>query len=146
MNLRNILLFACVAGLILLEGMTASWNTALGIVNMGLISAILALGVNMQWGYAGLFNVGVVGFVALGGLAPVLISTPPVSAVWTLAGAYRIILALVLGAAAIALAIALNRRLAGRRRVVAMLVVLIGGRPTAHAAATPCSSGSTIGE
>ncbi|MCB2093424.1 MAG: branched-chain amino acid ABC transporter permease [Rhodobacteraceae bacterium] len=127
MNLRNILLFACVAGLILLEGMTASWNTALGIVNMGLISAILALGVNMQWGYAGLFNVGVVGFVALGGLAPVLISTPPVSAVWTLAGAYRIILALVLGAAAIALAIALNRRLAGRRRVVAMLVVLIGG-------------------
>jgi branched-chain amino acid transport system permease protein len=29
----------------------------------------MALGVNMQWGYAGLFNVGVMGFVALGGLA-----------------------------------------------------------------------------
>ena len=54
--------------------MTASWNTALGILNMGLISAILALGVNMQWGYAGLFNSGVVGFIALGGLAPVLVS------------------------------------------------------------------------
>jgi branched-chain amino acid transport system permease protein len=46
-----------------------SWNTALVILNMGLISAIMALGVNMQWGYAGLFNVGVMGFVALGGLA-----------------------------------------------------------------------------
>ncbi|MGB7262091.1 MAG: branched-chain amino acid ABC transporter permease, partial [Albidovulum sp.] len=73
MNLRNILLFLFVAALIVVEGMTASWNTALGILNMGLISAILALGVNMQWGYAGLFNVGIVGFVALGGLAPVLI-------------------------------------------------------------------------
>ncbi|MGB5066402.1 MAG: branched-chain amino acid ABC transporter permease, partial [Albidovulum sp.] len=127
LNIRNIVLFAFVAFLIVLEGMTASWNTALGILNMGLISAILALGVNMQWGYAGLFNVGVVGFVALGGLAPVLISTPPVTEVWTLAGAYRVIFALLLGASTIALAVALNRRLAGRRRMLAMLVVLIGG-------------------
>ena len=27
----------------------------------------MALGVNLQWGFAGLFNVGVMGFVALGG-------------------------------------------------------------------------------
>ena len=127
LNIRNIALFALVGFLIVFEGMTASWNTALGILNMGLISAILALGVNMQWGYAGLFNVGVVGFVALGGLAPVLISTAPVTEVWTLSGAYRIIGALLLGVATIALAIMLNRRLAGRQRLVAMLVVLIGG-------------------
>jgi branched-chain amino acid transport system permease protein len=55
-------------------GFMQSWNVALAIVNMGLISAIMALGVNMQWGYAGLFNVGVMGFVALGGLAAVLVS------------------------------------------------------------------------
>lgn len=127
LNIRNIALFALVGFLIVFEGMTASWNTALGILNMGLISAILALGVNMQWGYAGLFNVGIVGFVALGGLAPVLISTAPVTEVWTLSGAYRIIGALLLGVATIALAIVLNRRLAGRQRMVAMLVVLIGG-------------------
>jgi branched-chain amino acid transport system permease protein len=127
LNIRNIALFALVGFLIVFEGMTASWNTALGILNMGLISAILALGVNMQWGYAGLFNVGIVGFVALGGLAPVLISTAPVTEVWTLSGAYRIIGALLLGVATIALAIMLNRRLAGRQRLVAMLVVLIGG-------------------
>ncbi len=127
MNPRNILLFAFVAALIVIEGMTASWNTALGILNMGLISAILALGVNMQWGYAGLFNVGVVGFVALGGLAPVLVATPPVTEVWTGGGAYRLILGLLFGVAVIALAIALNKRLAGRNRAVALLVVLIGG-------------------
>lgn len=127
MNLRNIALFAIVAALIIGEGMTASWNTALGILNMGLISAILALGVNMQWGYAGLFNVGVVGFVALGGLAPVLIATQPVAEVWTLQGGYRLIFALLLGAAVIALAVALNSRLAGRARAMALLVTLIGG-------------------
>ena len=32
-------------------------------------STIVALGVNLQWGFAGLFNVGVMGFIALGGLA-----------------------------------------------------------------------------
>jgi ABC-type branched-subunit amino acid transport system permease subunit len=34
---------------------------------MSLISAIMALGVNIQWGYAGLFNVGVMGFTASAG-------------------------------------------------------------------------------
>ena len=127
MTLRTVLLFAFVAALIVGEGLTASWNTALGILNMGLISAILALGVNMQWGYAGLFNVGVVGFVAIGGLAPVLVSTPPVTAVWTGQGAFRLIFALVVGAGVIALAIAFNHRLRGRIRVLVLCVTLIGG-------------------
>ena len=133
-NMRNILLFGLVALLIVLEGTTTmaglfggSWNTALGILNMGLISAILALGVNMQWGYAGLFNVGVVGFVALGGLAPVLIATPPVAAVWTAGGAFRIIVALAFGAAVIAVAIFLNARMRGKAKALAMLALLIAG-------------------
>lgn len=133
-RLRNILLFGLVALLIVLEGTTTmgglfggSWNTALGILNMGLISAILALGVNMQWGYAGLFNVGVVGFVALGGLAPVLIATPPVAAVWTAGGAFRILFALAFGAAVIAAAIFLNKRMRGKAKALAMLALLIAG-------------------
>ena len=133
-RLRNILLFGFVGLLIVLEGTTTmgglfggSWNTALGILNMGLISAILALGVNMQWGYAGLFNVGVVGFVALGGLAPVLISTPPVAAVWTTGGAFRILFALAFGAAVIGGAIFLNKRMRGKARALAMLALLIVG-------------------
>ena len=39
----------------------------------------MALGVNIQWGYAGLFNVGIMGFAALGGVAAVLVSMPPVA-------------------------------------------------------------------
>jgi len=124
--MRNIALFAVIGLLIVAEGFTGSWNTALGILNMGLISAILALGVNMQWGYAGLFNVGVVGFVALGGLAPVLISTPPTEGAMA-AGGWRILLALIVGVASIGLAIAINRRAAGKMRVLGILAVLIGG-------------------
>ena len=124
--MRTIALFAAVGCLFVAEGFTGSWNTALGILNMGLISAILALGVNMQWGYAGLFNVGVVGFVALGGLAPVLISTPPVEGAMA-AGGWRILLALAVGVGSIGLAIVLNRRARGLPRVLGILAVLIGG-------------------
>ena len=83
---RNIFLFAAMALLILLTGFLQSWNSALLILNMGLISAIMSLGVNLQWGFAGLFNVGVMGFVALGGLATVLISMPPVTEAWSAGG------------------------------------------------------------
>ena len=60
-----------IAALIVGTGFVQGANTALLLLNMGLISAIMALGVNLQWGYAGLFNIGIMGFVALGGLAAV---------------------------------------------------------------------------
>ena len=66
-TLKNTALFAIVALLIVLTGLAQSWNAALLIIAMGLISSIMALGVNLQWGFAGLFNVGIMGFVALGG-------------------------------------------------------------------------------
>ena len=46
---------------------------------IGLISDVMALGLNIQWGYAGLFNAGVMGFAAIGAIACVLISMPWVS-------------------------------------------------------------------
>jgi branched-chain amino acid transport system permease protein len=60
---------------------------ALQILNLCLLSAIMSIGVNIQWGYAGLFNVGIVGFAALGGLAAVLVSMPPVAGAWAAGGA-----------------------------------------------------------
>ena len=77
------LLFAAMAVLLLLVGFIQSWSLALAVLNLCLISAVMALGVNIQWGYAGLFNVGVMGCAALGGLAGVLLSTPPVTAAFT---------------------------------------------------------------
>jgi len=124
---KNTLLFLAVFGLIAHTGFTSSWNVALAIVNMGLISAIMALGVNMQWGYAGLFNVGVMGFVALGGLGAVLISMPPVGEAWA-AGGIRVLLGLVMGAATIVGAILFWSRMgAGLIRNLGMIAILVGG-------------------
>ena len=125
--IKNTALFALVFGLIALTGFMQSWNVALTIVNYGLISAIMALGVNMQWGYAGLFNVGVMGFVALGGLAAVLVGMPPQGDAWA-AGGPRILLGLVLGAATITGAIlyysAMRR---GALRTLGLIGILIAG-------------------
>ena len=126
-TVKNIGLFAIVGALILLTGVMQSWNTALLILNMGLISAIMALGVNLQWGFAGLFNVGVMGFVALGGLAVVLVSVDPVGEAWA-AGGTGVLLGLLLGAATVVAAVLVNTRMPkGRARAIATLVILIGG-------------------
>ncbi len=125
--LKSLALFALVATLFIGTGVLQSWNTALTIFNMGLVSAIMALGVNMQWGYAGLFNVGIMGFVALGGLATVLIAMPPVVEAWA-AGGLRIVLALALGAATILGAILVYAKFpAGRARTIVLFTILIGG-------------------
>ncbi|MCX7888464.1 MAG: branched-chain amino acid ABC transporter permease [Rhodobacteraceae bacterium] len=124
--MRAAVLFALVGLLFLLEALTGSWNTMLGIFNMALVSAIMALGVNMQWGYAGLFNVGIVGFVALGGLAPVLISIPPNHEALA-AGGWRIPVALLVGVLAIIAAILVYGRTRGRLRGIAVTAILIGG-------------------
>ena len=59
---RHVLAFGAMALLLLGVGVLQSWSVMLAIVNLCLISAILALGVNIQWGYAGLFNAGVMGW------------------------------------------------------------------------------------
>jgi branched-chain amino acid transport system permease protein len=127
MKMRDFGLFALVALLIIGTGFLQSWNSALQILNMGLISAIMALGVNIQWGYAGLFNVGVMGFVALGGLASVLVSMPMTENAWA-SGGIQIVLGLILGAATVVAAVLVYGRMAaGRPRNLIMLAILIAG-------------------
>ncbi|PZO65563.1 MAG: branched-chain amino acid ABC transporter permease [Paracoccus denitrificans] len=125
-------LFAVIALLFVLEGtvqnamFSGSWNSALVILNMGLLSAIMALGVNITWGYAGLFNTGVVGFLALGGLAPVLISTQPVDGAWA-AGGWRVVFALLVGILTLVLATYAARRVAARWKFwVALAIIVVG--------------------
>ena len=72
--------------LIILVGIFQSWGVALSILNLCLISAVMSMGVNIQWGFAGLINFGVMGFLAIGGLATVLISVPPVFEAWSAGG------------------------------------------------------------
>jgi branched-chain amino acid transport system permease protein len=122
---RNLILFAGVALLFILTGVLQSWNLSLNILNLALLSAIMAIGVNIQWGYAGLFSTGIVGSVALGGLAVALVSAKPVPAGWA-AGGPRIFGALIFAAIAIGLAVWLYRRLKpGASRALALALYLI---------------------
>ena len=72
--------------LILAVGVFQSWNVAISILNFCLISAVMTMGANIQWGYAGLINFGIMGYTALGGLAVVLISVDPVQEAWRVGG------------------------------------------------------------
>ena len=47
---------------------------------------LMALNVAIFLSYAGLFNAGVMGFAALGGLAAVLVSMDPVPSAWAAGG------------------------------------------------------------
>ena len=42
--------------LIILVGILQSWGVALAILNLCLISAVMTMGANIQWGYAGLIK------------------------------------------------------------------------------------------
>jgi len=92
-NLNIILAYTIMMGLIILVGIFQSWNVALSIFNMCLISAVMTMGANVQWGYAGLINFGLMGYAALGGLAAVLISVDPVPEAWR-AGGFDILMCL----------------------------------------------------
>jgi len=85
-NRNEIIAILIMASLFLLVGFGQSWSLSLSILNMCIISAIMSMGINIQWGYAGIFNVGIMGFTALGGLAAVFVSYSPVGEAWRVGG------------------------------------------------------------
>lgn len=49
------------------------------LISLGIMSgiyAVLCLGLNLQWGFAGLFNAGIAGFFAIGAYAAAILTTP----------------------------------------------------------------------
>ena len=127
MNKRNLILFGLLFLLYVATGYFQSWNLALNILTVGLLSSIMALGVNMQWGYAGLFNTGIMGFVALGGLAVVLTSSAPVPEGWA-AGGWGVMAGLAFGVLVISVSTFAYKHLGkGRTRNFVMFVLLVGG-------------------
>ena len=86
-NYLNIIVaYSIMMLLIILVGIFQSWSIALTIFNYCMISAVMTLGANIQWGYAGLINFGIMGYTALGGLAVVLVSVAPVPEAWSVGG------------------------------------------------------------
>jgi branched-chain amino acid transport system permease protein len=114
--------------LLAIVGIFQSWNVALTIVNLCLISSIMTLGVNIQWGYAGLVNFGMMGFTALGGLAAVLIAMPPVPEAWA-AGGSGVMAGLVIIIATAIVSLLIWKQLKGRgakRYWLTALSIVIG--------------------
>ena len=121
-------MFAMMAALLAIVGIFQSWNVALTIVNLCLISSIMTLGVNIQWGYAGLVNFGMMGFTALGGLAAVLIAMPPVPEAWA-AGGSGVMAGLVIIIATAIVSLLIWKQLKGRgtkRYWLTALSIVIG--------------------
>ncbi len=126
-NLRAISMFVAMFAALAAVGLIQSWSLALAILNLCLISAVMSLGVNIQWGYAGLFNVGIMGFAALGGVTGVLVSAAPVTAAWQ-AGGDGIVIALAVSLATILAAVFASKRMAAGllRKLVLTLIIVAG--------------------
>ncbi len=124
---REVASFAIMALLLILVGVNQSWSVSLSIVNMCLISAIMAMGANIQWGYAGLVNFGIMGFTALGGLAAVIVSSSPVREAWSVGGINMIISLLILIAVIIAIRIVLKFFNKGFKKYFIIFAILLFG-------------------
>ena len=93
-----ILAYSIMLALIILVGFLQSWSIALSILCFCLISAVMTMGANIQWGYAGVINFGIMGYTALGGLAAVLVSVPPVREAWQVGGLNMVLCAFLIAA------------------------------------------------
>jgi len=71
--------------------------------------ALIALGLNIQWGYGGLFNFGIMGFVMVGGFAVTLVSVPINMEFWNSEGPVMLLKAALAAAIGAGLIIAAGR-------------------------------------
>jgi len=62
----------------MLSGGFYGWGMyPISLLTMAGLYAVLALGLNIQWGFTGLFNAGIPGFFAIGAYASAILTTPP---------------------------------------------------------------------
>ncbi|MFI0473543.1 branched-chain amino acid ABC transporter permease [Halomonas sp. HMF6819] len=89
--------------------------------------AILALGLTIQWGYAGQFNAGVMGFVALGGFSAMLFSVPVNDAFWGTELPFELGRVLLYGIAAVLVVVGVSRldRLGMPKRLRTVVTVVL---------------------
>lgn len=123
---RAPLAFLAMGAALIATGYFQSPGVALTILNMSLVSAVMAMGLNLQWGYAGLFNAGVMGFAALGGVSAVLVAHPPVWEALS-AGGRGLGLSALIVLGVIATVIFVSSNVAGRFRSFLLFVTIVVG-------------------
>ena len=113
--------------LLIIVGFLQSWSLSLAILNLCLISAIMALGVNIQWGYAGLVNFGVMGFSAVGRSDGCIDFLSHRSRSHGKRAAWHVLLSTLLTLVAIAACVAAYRNAyaAGRNRQIGLAAMLV---------------------
>ena len=126
-NLDVISAYAIMLGLIILVGFLQSWSIALSILCFCLISAVMTMGANIQWGYAGLINFGIMGYTALGGLAAVLVSVPPVTEAWQAGGLNMILCVFIIVLIVFSIRFILRKFSKSNKRNYGIAFVIIAG-------------------
>ena len=122
-----ILAYSIMLGLIILVGFLQSWSMALSILCFCLISAVMTMGANIQWGYAGLINFGIMGYTALGGLAAVLVSVPPVKEAWAAGGFGMVLCLLIIALMVFAIRFILKRFTKTKKRNYGIAFIIVTG-------------------
>ena len=113
--------------LIILVGIFQSWSIALSIFNYCMISAVMTMGANIQWGYAGLINFGIMGYTALGGLAVVLVSVAPVPEAWEVGGLNMMVCILVIAGMVFSIRYVLKKiQKAKQRNYIVAAIIIVG--------------------
>ena len=126
-HLNIIIAYTIMVSLIVLVGVFQSWPMALSILNLCLISAVMTMGANIQWGYAGLINFGIMGFTALGGLAAVLVSVPPVREAWQVGGFNMILSLFIVISIILSIKFILKKFPKSKKRNLGIITVIIVG-------------------
>ena len=121
-------LFSFMAIMLIFVGVFQSWNVALTIFNLCLISSIMSLGINIQWGSAGIVNFGVMGFAALGGLANIIIAMPPTDDAWE-AGGISIIFGIIVFILSLIITLVLWKKIILDKKIkylISTIIIIIG--------------------
>lgn len=126
--LRELLLFATV--LVVILGVYAAMGPAYStrMLVEAACYAILALGLTIQWGYAGQFNAGVMGFVALGGFCAMFFSIPVNEAFWgsELPGELGLVLLTMIAAVLVVFGATRLDRFGVPKKLRTMIAVMLG--------------------
>jgi branched-chain amino acid transport system permease protein len=126
--LRNAVLFTALAGLFVFIFNWLGAPYTVRVLVEASCYAIIALGLTIQWGYAGLFNAGVMGFIAAAAFVTMFLSFPVNPAFWNSAAPgllFVALLTLVAGSLA-TLALASSRRWGVPRRLALTGAVIAG--------------------
>ena len=125
--LNVIAAYSIMLTLIILVGIFQSWSIALSIFNYCMISAVMTMGANIQWGYAGLINFGIMGYTALGGLAVVIVSVAPVPEAWQAGGLNMVVCLVVIATMVFLIRYVLNKIQKSKQRNYLIAAIIIVG-------------------